>query len=112
MKWVILLVLVLFISGCTDLESFIEKSGLRKTSTITFIDEVDAINAGYYGNPGCDEKLIRRHYFEDGSYEEICLDPEVLGLKRCISYDDCSDIEECKKGFCELVHSLVIDETT
>tara|TARA_Y100000310_G_C20570934_1_gene757978 strand:+ start:70 stop:402 length:333 start_codon:yes stop_codon:yes gene_type:complete len=110
MKYIILLlVLVVFVSGCTDLEGFIQKGNTVSTGTITFINEIDAANSGY---SNCEEKLMRKHFKEDGTYEEICTEPREIGLKRCKTDANCSDIEECKKGFCELVYSLVIDETT
>jgi len=104
MKWAILLVLVVLISGCVDVKEIITKppepifeGGIINLEPETF---------------ECEEKLTRRSYKEDGSYEEICLEPEELKLERCYNDEDCSEIEECKKGFCELVYSLVIDETT
>ncbi len=73
MKYIILfLVLVVFVSGCANLEEFLEKGNTVSTGTITFINEIDAINSGYHN---CEEELIRKHYREDGSYEEICLEP-------------------------------------
>ncbi len=103
---IFILVLTILISGCATFEEEVTTT----VPTTTTLEEGVTITL----EPKtfeCEEKLTRRYYKEDGTFEEICIEPETLGLERCSSNDDCSEIEECEKGFCELIYSLVIDET-